>query len=108
MTSDFKILFRLLIEKGKSKIDIVDQHGFTPLHRSCQESPIPNKNKEGEKIDLTEEQKSQNDEQRKKIVKLLVEKGANIQKREPQGQQTPLHLAAINGYAEVSRYVINI
>ena len=42
-------------------------------------------------------------EQRSQIVNLLVAKGVDVNLFEPQGKQTPLHLAAINGYAFVCK-----
>lgn len=83
-----------------------DKDGFTPLHRCCQEPPPPaskpkNEEVEAEKIELTAEEKSQNDCNRSEIVKLLVAKGADVNARESKGDQRPLHLAAINGYAFV-------
>ena len=53
--------------------------------------------------EMTPEQKAQNDKYRSEIVKLLVAKGADVNMAEPQGKQTPLHLAAINGYAFVCK-----
>ena len=42
-------------------------------------------------------------EQRSQIVNLLVAKGVDVNLFELQGKQTPLHLAAINGYAFVCK-----
>ena len=92
---------RVLIELGKSKVNSKDKEGFTPLHRVCQEAPPQKKTEENE---VEEPEKCKNDEERSHIVNLLVAKGADVNCKEPQGLQTPLHLAAINGYASVCRF----
>ena len=62
--------------------------------------------KEDDKKDeeeLTPEQKAQIDIDRSEIINLLVSKGGDVNVRESHGQQTPLHLAAVNGYAFVCK-----
>ena len=91
----------------------LDKEGFSPLHRCCQEPPRLSKKPkvsgadggggEDDDAEMTPEQKAQNDKHRSEIVKLLVGKGADVNVAEPQGKQTPLHLAAINGYAFVCK-----
>jgi len=104
---------RILVENGKSKVQALDKDGFSPLHRCCQEPPFPNKKQEKSADDddkkekeVTPEEKAQNDKQRSQIVNLLVAKGADVNLFEPQGKQTPLHLAAINGYAFVCKNLL--
>ena len=59
--------------------------------------------KKDEEEELTPEQKAQIDIDRSEIINLLVAKGADVNVRESHGQQTPLHLAAVNGYAFVCK-----
>ena len=71
-------------------------------------SKKPKTNTEGKEDDkkdeeLTPEQKAQIDIDRSEIINLLVAKGADVNVRESHGQQTPLHLAAVNGYAFVCK-----
>ena len=56
-----------------------------------------------EEEELTPEQKAQIDTDRSEIINLLVSKGADVNVRESHGHQTPLHLAAVNGYAFVCK-----
>ena len=68
--------------------------------------PKTTEGKEDDKKDeeeLTPEQKAQIDIDRSEIINLLVAKGADVNVRESHGQQTPLHLAAVNGYAFVCK-----
>jgi ankyrin repeat protein len=105
-------LYRALIEDGKSKVDLPDKDGFTPLHRCCQESPMPKKEDQEEEgaaevTSANKEAKAQenklNDEKRGKIVKLLISNGANPKVKENNGHQTPLHLAAVNNYVQATK-----
>ncbi len=99
------------MELGKSKTKQPDLDGFSPIHRCCQEPPPKAKPKVEENsnepqildANLEKEQRAQDDAMRSEIVKLLVAKGADVRVREPKGDQTPLHLAAINGYAFVCK-----
>jgi len=110
---------RILIQNGKSKVKALDKEGFSPVHRCCQEPPLPSKKPEkpstafddndveaNKEEELTPEQKAEIDKHRSEIINLLIAKGADVNVREPQGQQTPLHLAAINGYALVCKNLL--
>jgi len=108
---------RILIQQGKSKVKAQDKDGFSPIHRCCQEPPMPSKkpktNTDGndeenkDEEELTPEQKAQIDIDRSEIINLLVAKGADVNVRESHGQQTPLHLAAVNGYAFVCKNLLD-
>lgn len=106
----------LLLTKGKSKADMGDKSGWTPLHRCCQEKP-PSKEKTDES-EATEEDKeeaprsdpkeaiAQEDEKRAKIAEMLLNNGAKATVVEPAGQQTPLHLCGMNGYAKTAKVLL--
>jgi len=104
----------VLLDKGKSKFNAKDKDGFTPLLRCCQESPMtkdtPSNNdqtdQKTEKED--EEDKTKQDKSRAEIIKALVAKGASIKIAEPQGIQSALHLAAMNGYDKVCNALVNL
>ena len=94
---------------------MADKEGFTPLHRCCQEPPPqpPKKAKNAELPDTQKPEKSESqikqekeesDRLRGEIIKALVGKGVNVNITEPQGLQTPLHLAAMNGFTQVCKY----
>ena len=69
--------FRVLLQRGKSKIDAKDKDGFTPLLRCCQESPMAKDDPNESEAKKTED-KSNQDNFRAEIIKLLVGKGANM------------------------------
>jgi len=75
-----------------------DKEGFTPLHRCCQEEPQP-KEDEDEEEDAYKERL---DTAKAEIASVLIAKGAKLDAREHKGQQTPLHLSALNGLVQVA------
>ena len=91
---------QVLIEGGAKALG-PDQEGFTPLHRCCQEEPMPKSSDENE-----DEYKAKFDKAKAEVAKLLISKGANVNAREPKGQQAPLHLAAMNGLPAVTSVLI--
>ena len=99
---------RVLLGKGQAKVNVPDKEGFYPLHRCCQEAPPSSsqKNDQESEEDTSEAKEAKNmedDVNRSEIAKLLVAKGVDVNVKEPQGLQTPLHLSAINGYASLVR-----
>jgi len=96
---------RVLLEKGKAKVNVPDKEGFYPLHRCCQEAPPSSSQKTDQESEAaTKEAKNMEDDvNRSEIAKLLVAKGVDVNVKEPQGLQTPLHLSAINGYVSLIR-----
>lgn len=91
---------QVLIDAGAKALG-PDKEGFTPLHRCCQEEPMPKTSEENE-----EEYKAKFDKAKAEVAKLLISKGANVNAREPKGQQAPLHLAAMNGLPAVTSILI--
>ena len=89
---------RRLIEAG-AKVVGGDSEGFTPLHRCCQEEPGPAKAREEEE---EEEDRARLDKNKAEVARLLLSRGGDVAAREARGQQTPLHLAAMNGLSEVT------
>lgn len=87
---------RLLIEGG-ARVVGADQDGFTPLHRCCQEEPQTKAEEE-----RPEDYRAKLDLKKAEVARLLISKGAEVSGREVKGQQTALHLAAMNGLAEVA------
>ena len=98
-------IYRVLLEKGKAKVNVPDKEGFYPLHRCCQEAPPSSSQKTDQESEAaTKEAKNMEDDvNRSEIAKLLVAKGVDVNVKEPQGLQTPLHLSAINGYVSLIR-----
>ena len=92
---------RLLVEGGARVVE-ADEDGFTPLHRCCQEEPQP---KEGQE-DNTEDWRAKLDRNKAEVASLLISRGAEVTAREAKGQQTPLHLAGMNGLNEVSKVLL--
>ena len=43
------------------------------------------------------------DERRSGVARLLLEHGGDVNGREPQGFQTPIHLCAMNGFARTAK-----
>merc|ERR1712117_46895 len=78
-----------------------DQEGFTPLHRCCQEEPMPKSCEES-----PEDYRAKFDNNKSQVAKMLLDKGANVNARESKGQQTPLHLAAMNGLPAVAAVLL--
>lgn len=115
---------KVLIESGagyNEMANVKDKEGWTPLHRNCQQPPPKEKSnnqsnndsaasseinsEKGEKIEPlnTEEE----DKKRAIIAEILLTKGGvdpNI--TDAKGQHAPLHLCAMNGYAEVARVLL--
>merc|ERR1719397_2464249 len=95
---------RLLVAGG-ARTTGADQDGFTALHRCCQEEPEPAKPKEEPREEAREkareeERKAGLDRRKAEVAQLLISSGAEVTAREAKGQQTPLHLAAMNGLSE--------
>ena len=91
---------KVLIEGG-ARVVGADQDGFTPLHRCCQEEP-ESKTEE----DRPEDYRARLDKRKAEVARLLLSKGAEVMGREVKGQQTALHLAAMNGLAEVTAVLL--
>ena len=91
---------KVLIEGG-ARVVGTDQDGFTPLHRCCQEEP-QSKTEE----DRPEDYRARLDKKKAEVARLLISKGADVRGREVKGQQTGLHLAAMNGLAEVTAVLL--
>jgi len=94
---------RALLEGG-AKATMPDMDGFTPLHRCGQEEPPPPKKPEEEEVlvDIAAIDKA-----KAEIATMLLEKGAVINARDLRGQQSVLHLAAMNGLVEVVKVLIS-
>jgi len=92
---------KVLIEGG-AKPTGGDKEGFTPLHRCCQEEPQPASEEEAEDI-----YKEKLDNAKAEIAKILISKGANLGARDLKGQQTPLHLSAMNGLVAVTDALVS-
>jgi len=92
---------KVLIDGG-AKPTGGDKEGFTPLHRCCQEEPQPASEEEAEDI-----YKEKLDNAKADIAKILISKGANLGARDLKGQQTPLHLSAMNGLVAVTRVLLS-
>ncbi|XP_059080069.1 histone-lysine N-methyltransferase EHMT2-like [Tigriopus californicus] len=93
-----------------------DKSGWTPLHRCCQEKPPLHRQEEDNEApeEKPEEQPksdqkeaiAQEDEKRAKIAEMLLNNGAKATAVEPAGQQTPLHLLCMNGYAQTAKVLL--
>merc|ERR1711971_44209 len=92
---------RALLDGG-AKATMPDMDGFTPLHRCGQEEPPPVKKQEEEE----EVDRNAVDKAKAEIAGMLIKKGADIHARDMRGQQTTLHLAAMNGLVEVVKVLI--
>ena len=79
-----------------------DKEGFTPLHRCCQEEPQPKSEEEAE-----DAYKEKLDKAKAEIAQILISKGANLSGRDQKGQQTPLHLSALNGLVAVTGVLLS-
>jgi len=101
----FNDVARVLVEDGGARANVVDAEGWTPLHRCCQERP-PEKKKEGDSGEdggpLEEE-----DARRARTAAILLRAGGRADARDRHGQQTPLHLAAMNGYASTADVLLS-
>lgn len=93
---------RALLDGG-AKATMPDMDGFTPLHRCGQEEPPPAKKPEEEEVvvDLAAVDKA-----KAEIAAMLLDKGADINARDMRGQQSVLHLAAMNGLVEVVKVLV--
>lgn len=91
---------KVLIDGGAKALG-PDKEGFTPLHRCCQGEPVS-----ASSDDPADEYKAKLDKAKAEVAKLLISKGANIDAKEPKGNQMPLHLAAMNGLPVVSEVLI--
>ena len=89
---------RRLVEGG-ARVVGGDREGFTPLHRCCQEEPGPAQQDE-------EEERARLDRNKAEVARLIISRGGDVSAREGQGQQTPLHLAGMNGLSEVSSVLL--
>ena len=72
---DFNEIAKMLINKG-AEIDATDKRGFTSLHNAAYSNNI-------------------------KAVQLLIENGANVNRKSRNSHYTSLHLASIKGYKKV-------
>ena len=88
---------RRLLEAG-ARVVGGDREGFTPLHRCCQEEPGPAQQEEEDRAGL--------DRNKAEVARLIIARGGDVSARESQGQQTPLHLAGMNGLSEVSSVLL--
>ena len=74
-------------------VDAVDHQGYTPLYLVCHRGYIG--------VEGVESNTPETRQKRMECVKILIEKGANVNYRTPKLQMTPLHWAAYQGDAEM-------
>ena len=91
----------MLIEGG-ARVSGADKEGFTPLHRCAQEEPVSGNDDE----DQAQDYKDKLDQAKAKVASLLLSKGADVNAKETKGHQRPLHLAAMNGLAAVTKELL--